>query len=260
MKETDQNLINHSADLVRNARVNRKPIPALPFQLGEQDAYAVQRVNVDRAISAGARRAGYKIGLTSEAVRRQLGATQPDFGVLFARGHVDGSVDLSPFLQPRIEAEIALVLSDDLPANLEPDDAPRFIAYASAAAEIVDSVFEDWRFDVSGAVADNGCAAAFAMADTRVPIDSFDRVGALMTMIQNGEPVSSGTGAATMDDPLVALAWLARQGREHGEAPKAGDIVLTGALGPMTDLTPGAIYTIEIEGLGGLRLEALAAA
>lgn len=260
MTGTYRNRINRVADLVRKARETRNPVLALPFQLREADAYAVQRVNVDRAIAAGARRAGYKIGLTSEAVRRQLGAAEPDFGVLFAKGQVAESIDVSSFLQPRIEAEIALVLSDDLPADLDPNDAPRFIAYASAAAEIVDSVFEGWRFDFTGAVADNGCAAAFAIADIRVQIDSFDRVGAMMTMTRDGVPVSSGTGAATMGDPLVALAWLARAGSNHAEAPKAGDVILTGALGPMTDLIPAATYNIKIEGLSGLSLDTAAAA
>ncbi len=254
-----EHLLTSSADLVENARKARQPMRELPARLSERNAYAVQRLNVERALSAGARRAGYKIGLTSEAVRRQLGASQPDFGILFADAQVDGSIDLSPFLQPHIEAEIAVVLSSDLPSNLEPEDAPRFIAYASAAAEIVDSVFEGWRFDVSGAVADNGCAAAFALGSERVPISSFDRVGAAMTMKRGGQIVSSGNGAATMGDPLKAIAWLAREAPRHGEAPKAGDVILTGALGPMIDLEAGMTYSIRIEGLGGLTLTAGAA-
>lgn len=260
MTIADDGCLERAANLVANARKIRQTIPPLPFHLSEPDAYAVQRINVDKAVSAGAERAGYKIGLTSEAVRRQLGANQPDFGILFREGQVVSSIDVDALLQPRIEAEIALVLSSDLPANLDPEDVPRFVAYASAAAEIVDSVFEGWDLNVAGAIADNGCAAAFALGARRVSIESFDRTGAEMTMWRNGELASSGSGAATMGDPFAALAWLAWEATGHGEMPKAGDVVLTGALGPMTELIAQSTYTIHIEGLGGLSLSAAGSA
>lgn len=71
-------------------------------------------------------------------------------------------------------------------------------------------------------------------------------------MTCNGEKVSSGDGAACLGDPLNALAWLASAGLEHGEPLRAGQVILSGALGPVHPVPPGAEVRAEITGLGSV--------
>ena len=73
-----------------------------------------------------------------------------------------------------------------------------------------------------------------------------------MTMTLDGEKVSEGTGAACLGDPLNALAWLAQKCREFGEPLRPGQVVLSGALGPMVPVSPGSSVTAEISGLGSV--------
>jgi 2-oxo-3-hexenedioate decarboxylase/2-keto-4-pentenoate hydratase len=210
------------------------------------------RLTAER-IEAGATVTGRKIGLTSTAVQEQLGVDQPDFGVLFDdMEHADGAVvSAGAVLQPRVEAEIAFVLRADL-AEGPLDDAQvrEAIDYAVAAIEICGSRVADWDISFGDTVADNASAGGYVLGTQRVPLKGFDPVAAEMTMAIDGETVSTGSGAACLGDPVNAVVWLARQARELGAPLRAGQVILSGALGPMRPVRPGAAVHATVTGLG----------
>jgi 2-keto-4-pentenoate hydratase len=196
---------------------------------------------------------GRKIGLTAAAVQKQLGVDQPDFGVLFADMQIEDGGVLKPSrtLQPKAEAEVAIVLGKDLS---DPDataaDVFAAVEYATAAIEIVDSRIRDWKITFADTVADNGSSAFFVLSKTHKPIRDLDLYTCGMALELDGEVLSLGAGAACLGHPLKAAAWLARTLAARGEPLRAGDIVLTGALGPMVALTPGVRVEAKIGGLG----------
>jgi 2-keto-4-pentenoate hydratase len=219
-------------------------------------AYAVQGVRTRRRLADGGRIVGRKIGLTSPAVQRQLGVDQPDFGVLFADMDVSSFEEI-PFdglLQPRAEAEIAFVLGEDLVDGDFDDDAwiRAAVDYGVAALEIVDSRIAGWDITIADTVADNASSALFVLADRRLTLKEFEPREVTMRLRANGDPVSEGSGAACLGDPLAALAWLARAVRDLGEPLRAGEIVLSGALGPMVSVSPGDVLAADISGLGSV--------
>jgi len=221
-----------------------------------ESAYAVQRIQVDRWLADGRRPVGAKIGLTSPAVQQHFGVFQPDFGVLMADMAVgDGAeVDLSRLIQPKVEAEIAFVLARDLPyEEVTAADVIRATDYLLPAIEIVDSRIAGWDISIVDTVADNASSGMFVLG-TR-PVDLFDVDLRLCGMVLEhaGEPVSVGAGAACLGNPLNAVAWLAATLAQAGNPLQAGDVVLSGALGPMVPVTPGAAYEARISGLGSVR-------
>ncbi|MFE6923032.1 2-keto-4-pentenoate hydratase [Nocardia sp. NPDC057663] len=228
------------------------PVPPIRDLIGPEDvhlAYAVQRIGVRRRLDSGARVVGRKIGLTSPAVQRQLGVDQPDFGVLFGDMDVNETVTgLRPrLLQPKVEAELAFVLGADLDtAQLDPVSVRGAVAYAAAALEIVDSRIADWDISFADTVADNASSGWFVLGAQRLSLEEFEPRDIAMNMTVGGEIVSTGTGAACLGDPLNALAWLARTARDLGAPLRAGEIVLSGALGPMVPLHPGVPVRNEI--------------
>ncbi|MGY1821005.1 2-keto-4-pentenoate hydratase [Geodermatophilus sp. SYSU D00079] len=236
----------------------RTGVPCRPVRdlIGTDDvelAYAVQQRLTQRRLASGARVVGRKIGLTSPAVQRQLGVDRPDFGVLFDDMDVSALAAVPPgrLLQPRTEAEIAFVLGADLDEGpLDADQVRGAVAYATAALEIVDSRVAGWDITFGDTVADNASSGLFVLARERVSLEEFEPVAVGMRMTLDGEVVSEGTGAACLGDPLNALAWLARTAVEVGDPLRAGQVVLSGALGPMVATPPGSVVTAEISTLG----------
>ena len=221
--------------------------------LGSTDvalAYAVQTVVTARRLAAGARVIGRKIGLTSEAVQRQVGVDRPDFGVLFddMRFDSDEEIPFSRLLQPKAEAEIAFLLGSDI---TDPDqDVRAAVELAFPAIEVVDSRIADWKIGITDTVADNASSGVFVIAGDGTRLEDAAPVDAVMTMRRGDEVVSTGNGAACLGDPLNALAWLAATAIEFGDPLRAGDIVLSGALGPMITAEPGDVFTAQIEPFG----------
>ena len=62
--------------------------------------------------------------------------------------------------------------------------------------------------------------------------------------------MSTGTGADCLGDPVAAVAWLAETARRYGQPLRAGEIVLSGALGPVVPVTPGDAFAASITGVG----------
>lgn len=218
-------------------------------------AYAVQQYNNSAAIEAGQRPVGRKIGLTSRAVQQQLGVDQPDFGQLFAsmaRGD-DQPITWLDTQQPKVEAEIALVLEHDLCHERHTlADLIRATAFALPAIEVVGSRIAQWDIRLVDTIADNASSGLFVLGSRPVQLSQLDLVRCGMSMTRGGEPVSVGAGAACLGNPLNAAVWLADTMARLGTPLRAGDILLTGALGPMVAARPGDVFTAHIQGLGSV--------
>ncbi|MGW4242046.1 2-keto-4-pentenoate hydratase [Nocardia sp. NPDC004722] len=250
--------VREAAARLTRAAASGQPGEPVRGLIGADDigmAYAVQRHGVRDRLLAGAQVVGRKIGLTSVAVQRQLGVGQPDFGVLF--GDMDAGRtpvgDRPRLLQPRIEAELAFVLGADLAADrVDAVTVRAAVDYAVPALEIVDSRIADWDISFADTVADNASSGWFALGAERLPLGEFEPREIAMEMTVNGEIVSTGTGSDCLGDPLEALAWLARTARDLGDPLRAGEIVLSGALGPMVPLHPGDRVRSELFSSTGL--------
>lgn len=248
--------VRQAADRLLQAQRDRTPCPPVRDLIGATDvalAYEVQSRLTAARLQEGARVVGRKIGLTSPAVQQQLGVDQPDFGVLFDDMEV-AEGELTPvdrLLQPKVEAEVAFVLGADLAEGpLDAAQVREAVAEVVAAIEIVDSRVAGWDIRFADTVADNASSGLFVLGSERRTLDDVEPVEVRMRMTVDGEEVSQGDGSACLGDPLEALRWLATTARDFGEPLRAGQVVLSGALGPMHPAHPGAHVEAEISGLG----------
>jgi 2-keto-4-pentenoate hydratase len=252
--------VAEAAARLRAAATSHQPCPPVRDLIGRDDlhaAYAVQRRNAEARIASGATVVGRKIGLTSPAVQAQLGVDQPDFGILFAdMAHPDGAeVPADAVLQPRVEAEVAFVLEADLAdGDLDAAQVAAAVDHAVAALEVCGSRIAGWDISFGDTVADNASAGAYVLGTEQRTLEDLVPKDVEMTMTVDGVEVSTGTGAACLGDPLNALVWLARQARDLGEPLRAGQVILSGALGPMRPIEPGAHVQAHITGLGSVSM------
>ena len=231
----------------------RDELPAADLEA----AYAVQERTTESRLAAGWRLTGRKIGLTAKAVQRQLGVEQPDYGMLFDRMSVaDGAeVSVDTLIAPKCEAEVAFVLGADLDIECPTTvDALGAIAYALPAIEIVDSRIANWDIRIVDTIADNASSALYVLGNAPRKLGDFDVRLCGMTLLRNGSGVSYGAGAAALGSPIAALLWLAARMHAVGRPLRAGDVVLSGALGPMVQAVAGDVFEARISGLGTVRV------
>lgn len=252
--------ISRQAGMLREAYATGKAIPPIREALPEatiEDAYAIQAENTRHWLTAGRSLVGAKIGLTAKAVQNQLGVDQPDFGLLFADMAINDGDSVPPgrLLQPRVEAEIAFVLAraPDV-SRLTTAELIASIDHALPAIEIVDSRIANWNIGIVDTVADNASSGLFVLGTQAVKLADIDLRLCGMVLEKNGDPTSFGAGAACLGNPLHALGWLARKLHEVGQPLQRGDIILSGALGPMVGVAPGDFVEARIEGLGTVRV------
>ncbi|MEH1101733.1 2-keto-4-pentenoate hydratase [Micromonospora sp. CPCC 205561] len=221
-------------------------------------AYAVQTALIQRRLDRGERLVGLKMGLTSKAKMAQVGVDEVIWGRLTDTMRVadGGSIDVSAFIHPRVEPEVAFLL-DRLPELGEPvgdfTDAVRAVA---PAIELIDSRYANFTFSLPDVIADNTSAAAFVIGPWSPVPDGLENLGVLLEI--DGRVAQVGSTAAILGDPRRALDEGIRLAGRHGVRLREGWVFLAGAATAAVPLRPGAHVRAVVEKLGTASLGASA--
>lgn len=243
------------AQQLHDAQTSRAAISPLSVsepEISIDEAYAVQMENVKRCTDAGLCISGKKIGLTSLAMQEMFGVNEPDYGHLFDSMDMrNGEIPADTLLQPRIEAEIAFILGQDIEG---PDATPAQVLaatdYVAAALEIVDSRISDWKIKLVDTVADNASSGCYVLSEKRVAVSDISLPDVQMIFYKNGEEMNRGAGTAVLGDPALCVAWLANKLWKYGVTLKKGEVVLSGALSAAINADCGDVFKAEMTGLG----------
>lgn len=237
-------------DAARASGRTVRPLSERVEDLTTADAYAIQAEGLGLRTGRGERIVGGKLGFTSKAMQQAMGVPSPNHGWLTDAMIVDGEVRMSELIHPKAEPEIAFRLCADLddPTTTTTDVLAASEAVA-ACIEVVDSRFDDFEFGPLDNIADNSSAGLLVLGEwVEVPQTSLALVGAVFSA--DGDLVETASGAAALDDPAAAVAWMARAVAGSERPLIEGDIVISGGLTAPVTLRIGQTVSVEIDRIG----------
>jgi 2-oxo-3-hexenedioate decarboxylase len=241
-----------SSDALDAAQRSATAIAQLDLGADLAAAYGIQRALVERRLARGERLVGSKLGFTSKAKMAQMGVSEIIVGRLTDAMQVDhtASVQLSRFIHPRIEPEIAFRLGRDLAGSNIAD----CVAAVAPALEIIDSRYRDFRFSLPDVIADNTSAAAFVVGEWQPVRDVADLP---VRLLVDGLEVEAGSTSAILGHPMYALEQLVELAAKYDIALSAGDVILAGAA---TAAVPFGGHRVEaqVDGLGSAAVSGVA--
>ncbi len=219
-------------------------------RLSLDDAYAIQAASIQRRLARGERRVGVKMGFTSRAKMLQMGLSDVIWGRLTDAMQIEEgtSIDLSHYVHPRVEPELAFFLKKPLAGKVTGPEALAAVEAIAPALEIIDSRYKDFKFTLPEVIADNASSSSFVIGAWRDPAIDFGNLG--LTLNIGGRAVQVGSTAALLGHPLRSLIAAARVAAQAGEPLQAGWIVMAGGATPAEWIKPGQYISIDMEQLG----------
>ncbi|MCP1711728.1 2-oxo-3-hexenedioate decarboxylase [Kerstersia gyiorum] len=244
------------AQQLDHAERERRPIPritdAQPL-MDWDDAYAIQDLLRARKQARGIAVSGLKMGLTSQAKMQQMGVTEPIHGFITADGAIanGGDIRMDELIHPKIEAEIAFIPQRPLTGpGIHAGDVLAATACILPAVEIIDSRYENFRFDLKSVIADNTSAARYVTGDTIRPAQDLDLRHLGVVLERNGRLLATAAGAAVLGNPINSVAMLANMLGRQGRSLPAGQLILTGGITEAFQVSRGDHIRVRYEHLG----------
>ncbi len=252
--------IEELATVVDDAARHKEPIVMLTADHPEMtldDAYTIQRRSMARRIERGESVVGMKMGLTSTAKMEQMNVHNPIYGHLTDSMMLpDGAtIDRHNYCHPRVEAELAFVMSEDIQGEVGPRQALSAVEGVCAAIEIIDSRYKDFEFTLIDVVADNASSTGFAVGPVLKPAQALELGNLGMVMSINGEVVETGSSAAILEHPARSLAALITMLAERDEGLRAGQTVLAGSATKAVHINSGDRVELDVDTLGSVQLQ-----
>lgn len=216
-------------------------------------AYDLQARVVAHRIEQGHRVIGAKLGLTSEAKQKQMKVDEPLYGWLTSDMRLEPGAPLmiDQYIQPRVEAEIAFLIGDDLEgSDVGAADVMAATVAVMPAIDVLDSRYAGYSFTLPDVVADNSSSAGFVTGTVLVDPIGIDLrlVGVVLEV--NGQVAATAAGAAVLGHPAASVAWLVRALARRDEGLEAGMTVLSGACTAAVAVSPGDTVVARVDRVG----------
>lgn len=258
----DTNKIVSLAEMLTNARIGADPIDQISSEETEfsrAEAYDIQELGIAHRVKSGEKVIGLKMGLTSEAKRKQMNLDSPLYGSLTDKMQCKngGTYSLNGQIHPKIEPEIAFLFNKELKGKVTRDEVLDATEAVCACMEILDSRYKQFKyFSMEDVIADNSSSSQFVLGEWIKDFKNLDLINLKMEMSVNGEVAQSGTSKAISGDPVQSIIEQCEllEARGQGLKIEPGQFVLAGAATAAVNLEPGMNISLKVESLGDVNL------
>ena len=243
------------AQMLHDARLTAKPVEQLTAsgaELSRMDAYAIQEKGIDLRLADGEKIVGLKMGLTSEAKRKQMNLDAPLYGVLTDKMEVSnhGVYSMNGKIHPKAEPEVAFMFSKELDPSMSYEEIFSAIKWAAPAIEILDSRYKQFKyFSMEDVISDNSSSSYFIVGESFEVKSKEDYFDKKLKFFVNGEVAHEGNSNAISDDPLNSIIELTRLMDARGKKVPADIVILAGAATAAVALEPSMTVSLEVEGM-----------
>ena len=227
---------------------------SLEHSFTEDEAYEIQKLSIDRRLERGEKFVGLKLGFTSFAKMEQMGVHDMIWGRLTSNMWIEngGELDLSKYIHPRAEPEIAFLLKKDIDREISLSEIPEYILACAPAIEIIDSRYENFKFSLEDVIADNCSSTAFVIGAWQPLPESLNDLE--MSMLFDGEVKESDSSNAILDNPYLSVCNASRLAAKYNQPFLEGNILLAGAATPAQFITKDSKVRVKIENLGSCEI------
>jgi 2-oxo-3-hexenedioate decarboxylase len=246
------------SDKLCNARATAQPVEQFSETIKDfdrQEAYQIQENGIEFRVANGEQRVGLKMGLTSEAKRKQMDLDSPLYGELTDKMQVPngGTYKMQGQIHPKIEPEVAFFIDKELSGNVTREEVLAACSAVYASLEILDSRYTQFKyFSMEDVISDNSSSSHFILGEKIENFADIDLTNLNMKMLVNGQVAHEGNSSAISGDPVVSVIQLCELLAERKRSLPAGSIVLAGAATAAVALEPGMNVELEVEKLGKL--------
>ncbi|WP_078595709.1 2-keto-4-pentenoate hydratase [Evansella clarkii] len=250
-------------DKLLEAERNIKPVPFLSgsFKFSEEEAYRFQHELIaKKSLQLNEEVKGYKVSMTSPETQALADTNEPAYGTLLTSNHIEGdfrNIYLPSMNSPLLEAEIAFVLTEDLPYDATVEEITEKTK-AAACMEVPDSRYTDWfpNFQLMDLICDNGVTGKIVTSSKWKESSAVELEKITVSLKRNGEELGEGISTHVMGNPLNSILWLVKKLAKADKHLKKGMVISSGTLTSPVPLEKG-VYEAEFSQLGSVKINVI---
>lgn len=208
-------------------------------------------------LESGHKRVGWKIGFNTKADQARMKIQQPIVGFLTSESVLESGSTFTGNSSSKlmVEAEVAILLGQDVEANVSEELAVKAIKGFAPAIELVD--IAKTAHDMSAILEGNIFHEAVIFGELSTNITNFKAQDISASVFVNDQSIQTGDASRYPENICDIVLCVANTLAKQGERLRAGDWIICGSITLPTEVQSGDKVDVSLSPLGSLQVNIL---